>query len=289
MLAAAPPVLSGQARDVDRYDVRAAEGRLLAFYSAALAFSPAGVPASGARAGAVGVGVELSYVPRLSAAQRSAGYDKPEATNLAPLLPRPRATLALPRGAGLEVGWLPPVRVFGVRAQMLSVALTTPGFAAGPLLLAGRGAFTTGRVRGPITCNASLAREPSRDLQLYFASICYGNQSDDHYIPRQLGGELLMSRRGPGWRGVSPYGGAGVRAQRIRFDIGVIKRDGTRDPDQPILELRGVRGYGFAGASRSLGGRARLGGELFYEPGSLLTARVSAELRIRRAAAAPAQ
>ena len=284
---AAPHALAGQTRTVQRHDVSEPEGRLLAFYSAALAFSPAGAapPAAGRAAGAVDLGVELSYIPRLTEAQRSAGFDKPEATNLAPLVPRPRATVALPGGAALELGWLPPARVFGVRAQLLSLALATPAVGLGTFLLSARGAYTAGRVRGPITCNGSLARHPSRDLRLYFASVCYGSESDDHFEPRQLGAELLARPAAETWHGLVPYAGAGARAQHARFDIGVIRRDGSRDPDEPILESRAVRGYGFAGASRALGGRGMVGGELYYEPGSLLTARVIAGVRVRRGAA----
>lgn len=281
---AAPLALGGQAREVDRYGVGSAEGRLLAFYSAALAFSPAGAAPEGTgarRTGRVEAGLELSYIPRLSAAQRSAGFDKPEATNLAPLVPRPRASLALGRGVVVDAGWLPPVRVFDVRAQLFSAAVSAPLVTAGGVVVSGRGSFTTGRVRGPITCSASLAQHPSRDLRLYFASVCYGRASDDHFMPRQLGGELLAAREAP-WRGARPYAGAGLRAQRARFDIGVIRRDGTRDPDEPILELRGVRGYAFAGASRPLARWARLGGEVYYEPGSLLTVRMLAAVRLRR-------
>ena len=286
-LSAVPLALGGQTREVSRYGVGSPEGRLLAFYSAAVAFSPAGAPPADRRAGVVDAGLELSYIPRLSSAQRMAGFDKPEATNLAPVVPRPRASVSLGRGAALEAAWLPPIRVFGVRAQLASAALTAPLFASRALRVSGRAAVTAGRVRGPITCNASLARHPSRDLRLYFASVCYGRASDDHFEPRQLGAELL-ARRVAAWRGVLPYAGAGLRAQYTRFDIGVIRPDGTRDPDEPILDLRGVRGYGFAGASRPLARWANLGGEVYYEPGSLLTVRILAGLRVRRDSGASA-
>ena len=90
-LAGAPVGTAGaQARVIQRHAPDEPEGRLLAFYSAAVAFSPAAFADDESR---VAFGVELSSVPWLDAAQRRPSIDKPEATNLAPVFPRPRVAL----------------------------------------------------------------------------------------------------------------------------------------------------------------------------------------------------
>ncbi|HET6703131.1 MAG TPA: hypothetical protein VFH14_15055, partial [Gemmatimonadaceae bacterium] len=100
----------GQDRARQRHDFDDSEGRLIGFYSAALFFSPLGAPER-ASTWAIDAGLEVSYVPQLSKAQRTAFQDKPEATNLAPVLPRPRVALVLPGALHAQVSWVPPMRV----------------------------------------------------------------------------------------------------------------------------------------------------------------------------------
>jgi hypothetical protein len=142
-----------------------------------------------------------------------------------------------------------------------------------------RAAFLAGRVEGPITCNRETADEGGRDLAVYYAAVCYGNDSRDFFEPRHASGELLIARVSPGGR-LQPYAALGVRTERTRFDVGVIRRDGTRDFDQPILEVKTTRGYGTLGASWFGLPRTRLAGELYYAPGSVFTVRGLAGVRL---------
>ena len=71
-----------------------------------------------------------------------------------------------------------------------------------------------------------------------------------------------------------------TRGERTRFDIGVIRDDGSRDLDNPILEVKTTRAYGTAGASWVGLPRTRLSGELFYAPGSVFTVRASAGVHL---------
>ena len=265
------------------------------YYSSALAFSPLGIsasmPASSGGAGAMpvanGVGlreprfelaVELSYVPPLSEAQRTASGDKPQATNLAPLFARPRASVRLPAGVTLEASWIPPVRVFDVKANVVSAALTR-GYAAGRLAIVPRLSFLVGRVEGPITCNAETAEDEGPDLEVYYAFVCHGNDSKDHFEPLHFAGELLLAPAAPRRRW-QPYVGLGARYERTEFDIGVIKGDGTRDLDHPVLEVRTTRAFGSAGVSWLAAARTRFAAELYYAPGSLLTVRALGGIRL---------
>lgn len=279
----APAVLHAQGRELERYGPGSAEARIMLYYSSTVAFSPLGAHAVAGTLGGVERrfegAVELSFLPPLSAKQRTAGSDKPEATNLAPLFARPRVSARLPGAAVLELSWIPPVRVFDVRANLFAGAISRSFTVTPAISIVPRASFVAGRVEGPITCNRETADEGDAALATYYATVCYGNDSNDYFEPRHVSGELLMTRSMPGARW-QPYVSAGARAERTRFDVGVIRRDGSRDTDQPILEVKTTRAFGTIGASWFGLPRTRLAGELYYAPGSVLTVRGLAGVRL---------
>jgi hypothetical protein len=270
----------GQGRDgvrlVEQHRWQDPEGRLMAYYSAALAFSPVGAPRIAPPWGA-SFGLELSYIPALSEAQRSGGFSKTESTNLVPVMPRPRLSLTLPAGIAVEGSWVPPVRVFGVTANLFSAAITRP-FAVRSFVLTPRIAGTTGTVKGPITCNEDLEARGGGDA-IFYTHVCHGLESDDRFEPDAISGELVASRSIRGGS-VSPYAGVGIRSERTTFDVGVRFSDGSLDPNHPILKQDLTRGYGFLGATWAGPRRSALSAEMFYAPGSLLTARMQASIRL---------
>jgi len=278
-----------QDRQLNRYGPGAPEAKLMLYYSSTIAFSPIGVPYEAARRSEMAIaagrprsrvetGVEVSYLPRLSAAQRTTDSDKPEATNLAPLFVRPRVSMRLPAGFGIEGSWIPPVRVFDVKANLISGALSR-SFHAASVRVIPRVSFLSGRVEGPITCNREMATERGGDLLTYYSFVCYSNNSRDFFKPRHVSAELLVARSVAGGR-LEPYASGGARAERTRFDVGVIRQDGSRDPDNPVLEVRTTRAYGTAGASWLGVRRTRLAAEVYYAPGSAVTVRALAGLRL---------
>lgn len=270
----APRAALAQARVTERHHFDQPEGRLLAFYAAALAFSPTGVSA-GER---LAVGLEASYVPYLDASQRRPSIDKPEATNLAPAFARLRLGGRLGGGIDAEAAWIPPVRVFDVTANVLSLALSRTVATARGVRLTPRLWGTVGRVRGAITCSGEtmLARGP--DLAAYFATVCHGRESDDWFEPTMLGADLVASRA---VGEAMVYAVAGLRRDHTTFDIGVRHADGRRDSDHPILELRTTRPQVALGATWRPRPRLGASAEAFYAPGSLLTARVAARWTVR--------
>lgn len=268
----AAPALA-QARLTERHTFDEPEGRLIAFYAATMAFTPAGLP-DGTR---LGLGVELTMVPRLNEAQRRPSIDKPEATNLAPLFPRPRLGVQL-GSVYAEASWIPPVRVFDVEANVLSGSVSWPALRVRDVTIAPRLWGTFGRVRGTITCAESEMVGKGSALETYYALVCHGNESDDWFEPRLLGGEVVASRlAGP----LRVYAIAGARLDRTRFDIGVIRLDGSRDADHPILELDATRPHVALGASWQAASRLTSGMELFYAPGSVFTVRATARWSVR--------
>jgi len=289
-VAAASAPLAAQARELQRYGAGAPEAKLMLYYSSTVAFSPLGVPFGAERPSAMRLAtggitsrfeaaVEISYLPELSLEQRTTGSDKPEATNLAPVFARPRLGARLPGGFGLELSWIPPVRVFDVKANLFAGALSRSFTLPAQHRLIPRVSVLAGRVEGPITCNHETAAEGDAALATYFSLVCYGNDSRDYFEPTHLSGELMLARTSSGGRW-QPYVSAGARAERTRFDVGVIRRDGARDQDQPILEVKTTRAYGTVGTSWLGIPRARIAAELYYAPGSAFTARALAGLRL---------
>jgi hypothetical protein len=268
--------LAAQGRELQRYGAGAPEAKLMLYYSSTVAFSALGVPRTPSR---IEVAVELSYLPPLSSEQRTAGSDKPESTNLAPLFARPRVGARLPGGIGLEASWIPPVRVFDVKANLFAAAISRSFSLPAGVRVIPRASFLTGRVEGPITCNRDTAKNASAALATYFARVCYGNDSRDYFEPKHVSGELLIARTSSNGRW-QPYLSGGARSERTRFDVGVIRFDGSRDADEPVLQVKATRAYGTVGASWFGLRRTRLAAELYYAPGSTLTARALAGVHL---------
>ena len=286
-----PVVARAQEREVKTYSTGTPEAKLMLYYSSSVAFSPLGVPfgverpatttgvADGGAPSRVELSVVISYLPPLSAEQRTAASDKPEATNLAPIFPRPRLSARLPGGFGLELSWIPPLRVFDVKANLFAGALSYSFALPSRFSLVPRVSVLAGRVEGPITCNSDMASGTDVALARYYSFVCYGNDSRDYFEPRHLSGELMAAHTSTSGRWES-YLTAGARAEWSQFDVGVIREDGSRDPDQPILEVEATRAYGAVGTSWFGIPRTRLAAELYYAPGSVFTGRVLAGVRL---------
>jgi hypothetical protein len=251
------------------------EGQLMVYYASVLANSPAGlILPAGTRAF---VGLDATYVPPLSRERRAVQADKPETTNLARGYPRLRGLVAFgPLTA--DAAWVPAVPVFGVRASIIGLAVSGVAASWRAVRFSPRVSALVGRVEGPFTCNAATASDEGQSLEVYYANVCHGNDSRDRFEPQRIALELGASTT----RGrITPYVMAGMRHERATFDIGVIRADGSRDPDHPILDTRITKGYGATGATWAIGGRAVVSGELFYAPGTVLTARAAAGVRVR--------
>ena len=150
---------------------------------------------------------------------------------------RPRVGARLPGGFGLELSWIPPFRVFDVKANLLAGAISRSFATSLGVRVVPRASFLTGRVEGPITCNRETATEGDCRTRARTSRSCAtATTVRDFFEPSHVSGELLFARTSTSGRW-QPYASAGARAERTRFDVGVIRADGARDPDQPILEV----------------------------------------------------
>jgi hypothetical protein len=137
---------------------------------------------------------------------------------------------------------------------------------------------TTGRVQGAITCYEGMA-DGSLDEQVYYDNVCHGRRSRDYFEPKHMSVDIAVGWPAP-VRGGTPYVGVGARREHARSDIGVIRDDGPRDTEHPVLTMSATRPFALAGTAWE---RGRVGGgaELFYSPGSLLTVRMLGSVRVR--------
>ncbi|HEU4697553.1 MAG TPA: hypothetical protein VFS40_00075 [Gemmatimonadales bacterium] len=251
------------------------EAKTFAIVSVPLVFSGADAPtdrlapAAGPLpvAARLRVGLEGAYVPQVDAVTRTPTLCRPgkgpDNANLLNVLPRPRVSVLLGRGVGLEASWIPPVRVWGVRANLVALALdwTRPLGARAALGL--RAHTTLGGVRAPITCPDEALQDP--------ASECFaGQRSDDSFHPNLIGAEAAL-----GWRaghGFAPYAGVGYTHLAPRFRVDFTNRVGETDRRRIEVDLDRVAA--FAGATWRLIPALTLTGELYAVPADAVTGRL---------------
>ncbi len=254
------------------------ESRLMAFFAAPLAFSPAGQILD-IRAGDVRVGLDVTYVPTPDAAIRSPETcyrnDKTENTQLSSVFPRPRLVIGLADGVALEAMYLPPVTVLDATPNLLSAALSfrrTIGFTRFSYTV--RGHATLGEVKGPITCSAD-AIQTSDPLASCFAT----EPSEDTYKPNMVGGELFFGYAASDR--LRTYLGAGYTSLKPRFQVGYVDANGVVDNARVMVNLTRISLFG--GGSYALGGRSALTFEVYSVPEDVTTVRVGGSFALRGA------
>lgn len=256
------------------------EAKLLAFYEAPIAFSPAAAPAP-LPAGAVRVEAEVVPIPTPSSAIEHTGYcfkSKNEHTRLAPVFARPRITVGLPAGFVFEASYVPPIRVSNADPNLASFALSNvrripTGPAAPALALMLRAHGTIGRVRGPITCPVSGLQTSNDTLP------CFGTRkSNDTFHPYQFGGEGALSLTTPGGRW-SLWAGGGVSWLRPRFQVGFT--DANDFTDSTRVDVNLVRGSVFGGITAHVTPLIELSATVYSVPADVTTFRFGAGYRLR--------
>jgi hypothetical protein len=214
------------------------EAKLLAFYSAPLAFSPASAPEY-ASPWTIRIGGEGGPIPDPDPAIQVSSVchtKKSENTGLAPFFGRPRLTLTLPKGFAVEASYLPPIEIDDAEPNLGSAAISwmrrirmAPMGNATAVMLRLHG--TVGHVRGPITC-------PRESLQQTDPlGSCFGTQQSlDTFKPTMSGIEGILSTAA--WDGrLAFYVGAGENFLRPRFQVGFVDSFGTADSTLIVVNL----------------------------------------------------
>jgi hypothetical protein len=167
-----------------------------------------------------------------------------------------------------DAGWIPPVRVEGVRSNVVGIGLSRSMALGAQWRLAPRVHAVIGRVRGSFTCNAEALQDP--------ASECAGGTlSDDRWDPNILGAEATLSRHGGR---VVPHLGVGWSSLRPRFQVGFTNAGGELDQRRVEVDLQRVAV--FAGVSARIA-RVHLSGEGYATMGDRVAGRMVVRLPLR--------
>ena len=249
------------------------EARTFASFSVPLAFSSAGAPE---RSAGLRFGLEtasVSGVDRATATPTICRPGKgPENTNLLPAFPRPRLTVPMPGGLGLELSWIPPVRVGGVRADLFGLAVERSFGRPDGIVLGLRGHATLGSLRAPITCDDAALADPS--------SECFGGRrSDDRFRPNILGAEARVGFPVAHGR-LRPYAGIGYNRLHPRFQVHFVNRDGALDNRRVEVDLDRVTTFG--GATWAVSPGLDLSGECYAVPADGVSGRVVVRFAVGR-------
>jgi hypothetical protein len=240
------------------------EARTLAIFSVPLAFSPGAPPGSAA---GVTIGFEAASVPNVDPATATPTTCRPgkgpENTDLLPAIARPRLGVPLPLGLALDASWIPPVRVAGVKANLIALALTRSFGHADGLAVAVRAHATFGSIRAPVTCDRDGLADPT--------SECFqGQVSDDRYSPNIMGMDVSVGWAMMGGR-LRPYLGSGYNRLQPRFQVNFRNRFGDLDTTRLAVNLN--RATVFGGAAWQLSAHLAVAGEIYAAPADAATGR----------------
>ncbi|HWA16332.1 MAG TPA: hypothetical protein VG817_07860 [Gemmatimonadales bacterium] len=243
------------------------EADLFAHFSTPLAFSNGAAPTL-YNPGAVLIGVEATMLPdasdRIATPTTCRPGKGPENVNILPGFIRPRLGYSLGNGNVLEISWVPPIEIDGVKANLWSFAVSRS------VLLNPRGAVLMGRVHGtighvraPFVCGEGDIDEPGNE--------CEGTEiSNDKYSPNIFGVELGVGWAWAGGR-LRPYLGGGYNILHPRFQVD--HEEGTGEIDDRKVEVNLSRWVVFGGLTLQATPRFALSAEGYSSPSDNITAR----------------
>ena len=253
------------------------EAKLLAHYSAPITFAPLAEP--GFAAGRFVLGADLTYIPKPDPALERTGVcfmPKNESTQLSPVFPRPRLMIGLPLGIGLEVSYLPPVKVAGAKPNLVSgaVSIARPLLAGTqPVMAAVRVHATRGYVNGAITCSEDALQQSDP------AAPCYGSKkSNDTFRPNMWGIDGSIGRSFMEGR-LGLYAGGGYTWLAPRFRVGF--EDGRGFMDRTRVEVDLTRASVFGGAAYHIGGTWSATAQVYSVPEDVTLFRLGGAARLR--------
>ena len=264
VLCALPGALAAQ-YDACRPGSGSNEARTLALFSVPLAFSQAAAPG---RPSGITFGIEAANVPPVDPATATPTICRPgkgpENTDLLAGIARPRIGVPLPLGLALEASWIPPVRVNGVKANLIGLALARSVALAHGVTGGLRAHATLGSIHAPVTCDHQALGDP--------ASECFhGHVSDDRLSPNIFGLDASVGWSMAGGR-LRPYAGTGYSRLQPRFQVNFTNQFGSTDHTEVEVDLNRVALFG--GAGWQVTPLLAVTGEIYAVPADAVTARL---------------
>jgi len=216
--------------------------------------------AGGAEPWKIEFGAELGWIPSLDDNQRLIGFDglKRENVNRTSIFARPRVEIAFPAKFSLGVGYIPPIRIGGIRPNVLAMSLGRPIVLRPRWRLAGRIHGQAGTLSGDITCDQDTVNAGNDPVQNPFNCAA---PSDDQMRVHEIGAELAAAFKVT--HRLEPYVAPGWNYFANRFQINALYSGVS---DHSLLIASGPTFSLTAGAAYRLSEKLRAAVETFYVP-----------------------
>lgn len=201
--APAPVLAQEQLKSTRNLDSDRPEAWAMNYFTSITLLSGLSMPHSRAP-GSIEIALELGRIPQLSESERRIGFDgrKEEDLNKSPVFGRPRITIGLPWRSALIVSYIPPVRLYGLKPHIVTIALERPLLESGPWTLGARLYGQLGTVRGAFTCPDEVtAYPPGAPGNPYGCDTQSNDKAYQHYAGFELSGAYRIERLG----GLTPY------------------------------------------------------------------------------------
>jgi len=262
LIAAAGTVSAQVLDDVEELDWDRPEAWAMKFFNSVSLLTGLGPPTN-REPWSFEIGLELDTIPHLDEDQRRVGFGgaKVEDLNRLPVFGRPRLTIGLPAKLSLDVAWVPPVELRGVKSNLFSLALERPVFSTGPWTLGVRVYGQLGTVKGDLTCSEEDASSPPGSPGNIWGCEA---PSEDELKLNYLGAAFTGGFR---YRKTDFHWGLAANYMDMEFQVDA-RTFGFHD--RSLLLADGWTWSFNTGASWRLGGRTSVAVELFYSPLSVV-------------------
>ena len=255
--AAAQPVISPTENvDFDRPEAWAMK------YFASVSLLTGFGPPKAREPGSVEVALEAGWIPHLSEEERTVGFNgtKTEDLNRFPAFVRPRVIVGLPGKVSFLAGWVPPLEIDGLEANLFALGFERPLVEREAWGLGARLYGQIGTIEGDLTCTDSDVRfEPGSEGNPFGCEAPSDDEADLSYA----GFELVGSYELTGDRAPDLHLGLAANWHDQEFQVDALTF-GFRD--RTLLLADGWTWSINAGATWPLSDSTRFGVEAFYSP-----------------------
>jgi hypothetical protein len=246
---------------VERLDFDRTESWAMKYFTTATLMNGLGTPRR-LLFGQLRLALEGGWIPFVSDTQRIVGFNgtKSEDLNKLPVFGRLELTVGLPWWLSLTVGYVPPIEINGVQANLLSVALARPFSVTRHFTLGVSVYAQVGDATGDFTCAQSEVNAGDDRQRNPFG--CHA-PSHDRLGMKYVGGEVSASYRIDRAHGLEPYTSVAGNFMDLEFRVRA-EYDDISDRTRQL-----TRGGTFSTASGLLfpiTRRLDVVGEVFYSP-----------------------
>jgi hypothetical protein len=214
------------------------------------------------RPGAIDLGLEIDWVPSLSDAERTVGFEgtKMEDLNKTSVFLRPWVVFGLPRDFSLTLTYVPPINAFGVKPHLFGAAIGKPVYQADRWRIGLRGYGQFGTIEGDFTCDEDTVAAGSDPIRNPFDCK---EVSEDKYTLGSLGVEASAAWQADSSGKLEPHVGLAVNYMDADFQVnaryaGLI--------DRTLLLADGFTVSFTAGVTFAITDRFSVSGDVFYSP-----------------------